>query len=216
MNKSLLIQPNRLLRSLYPKAIWKLSRKEKTIYLTFDDGPIPELTEWILDELAKYKAKATFFCVGQNILKHKHIFERIIREEHQVANHSMTHINGFKHSTANYVREANECRKLVNTSLFRPPYGRMKRTQYKALMKQDFKIVMWDVISYDYEKISPEACAGKAIKYSKNGSIVLFHDNIKAEANVKYALPLFLKHFSEKGFEFKILPAEKICGNLRL
>lgn len=180
-----------------------MSRKEKTIYLTFDDGPILHLTEWILDELAKYNAKATFFCVGQNIVKNKIVFERIIREGHQVANHSMTHMKGFKHSVAEYLREANECRGLVNSNLFRPPYGRMKRSQYKTLLQQGFKIVMWDLITYDYEKILPETCADKAIKNAKNGSIVLFHDNIKAEANVKYALPLFLKHFAEKGFEFK-------------
>ncbi|MBX3163213.1 MAG: polysaccharide deacetylase family protein [Bacteroidetes bacterium] len=203
MNKSLLIQPNRLLRNLYPKAVWNLSRKEKTIYLTFDDGPIPELTEWILDELAKHKATATFFCVGQNIVKNKPVFERMVREGHQVANHTVTHIKGFKHSVAEYLLQANECRALVNNNLFRPPYGRMKRAQYKALLKQGFKIVMWDVITYDYENISPEACAHKAVKHTQNGSIVLFHDNIKAEANVKYALPLFLKHFSEKGFVFK-------------
>ena len=205
MNKSLLIQPNRLLRNLYPKAVWSLNRKEKTIYLTFDDGPIPKLTEWILDELAKYNAKATFFCVGENVVRNKNIFERVILEGHKVGNHTMTHIKGFKHSVAEYMREANECRTLVNSPLFRPPYGRMKRAQYKALTQQGFRIILWDVISYDYEKISPKTCAEKVIKYAKSGSIVLFHDNLKAEANVKYALPLFLKHFSEKGFLFRAL-----------
>jgi peptidoglycan/xylan/chitin deacetylase (PgdA/CDA1 family) len=201
----LLIQPKSFLKKIYPKAVWKINTLEKIIYLTFDDGPIPDLTEWVLDELNKYNAKATFFCVGANILKHKTIFNRIKNEGHQVANHTMFHSKGFKKTVKEYLIEANECKQLITTNLFRPPYGQLKRRQYKALVTNKFKIIFWDVISYDYEKISEEQCLKNVIKNTKNGSIVLFHDNLKAEKNLKYALPLFLKHFANLNYQFKII-----------
>lgn len=182
-----------------------MSREEKTIYLTFDDGPIPALTEWVLDVLASFRVKATFFCVGANILKNPEIFERVKRDGHVVANHTMLHTKGFKNTVGDYVREVEECKKLVNTNLFRPPYGQLRRGQYKALMERGYRIILWDVISYDFEKISKEECARNVLNNAKNGSIVLFHDNIKAEENMKYALPLFLKTYLEKGFSFKTL-----------
>ncbi len=205
MKNILLIQPKPIIRKIYPKALWNLSRNEKNLYLTFDDGPIPGLTEWVLDELDKFNAKATFFCVGANILKHPAIFERIKEKGHAVANHTMHHIKGFKNTVADYLKEAEECRKLVGNNLFRPPYGQLKRSQYKALKDRSYKIVLWDVISYDYETISEKTCADNVIRYSKNGSIVLFHDNWKAEKNMKYALPLFLEHFSKLNYSFKAL-----------
>ncbi len=201
----LLIQPKSFLKKLYPKAVWKINTTEKIIYLTFDDGPIPDLTEWVLDELNKYNAKATFFCVGANILRHETIFKRILNEGHQVANHTMFHSKGFKHSVKEYLSEINDCKQLVKNNLFRPPYGQLKRSQYKALINNKYKIVFWDVISYDYEKINAEQCAKNVISNTKNGSIVLFHDNIKAEKNMKYALPLFLKHFANLQYQFKTL-----------
>jgi peptidoglycan/xylan/chitin deacetylase (PgdA/CDA1 family) len=205
MKNLLLIQPKPLLQRLYSKAVWNMNRSEKDIYLTFDDGPIPFLTEWVLDELKKYKATATFFCVGSNIKKNASIFERIKNEGHQVANHTMVHTKGFKTSTDKYMKEVDECRDLVNNSLFRPPYGQLKRPQYKALLRSGYKVILWDVISYDYEKIAPAQCAANVIKNTRNGSIVLFHDNVKAEENLRYALPKFLEHFTEKGFVFKAL-----------
>lgn len=207
MKNLLLIQPRLLLKRVYPKAVWNLSRVEKTIYITFDDGPIPGLTEWVLDELKKHQAKATFFCVGANILKHESIFKRIQSEGHTVANHTMFHIKGFKHSVNDYMAEVNDCERLVGTKLFRPPYGQLKKDQYRALIQRGYKIVMWDVISYDYETIPEKKVLAKVIDNTKNGSIVLFHDNLKAEKNMKYALPLFLKQFSEKGYTFKALGA---------
>lgn len=195
-----LLQPKRIIKLVYPKALFRITGKAKNqVFLTFDDGPIPGLTEWILDELKRYQAKATFFCVGANIEKHPQIFERILNEGHKVANHTQTHIKGFKTSTADYMKQVNACERLTGTKLFRPPYGQLKRSQYKALLKANFTIALWDVISYDYEKISPERCAQNVLKNYRSGSIILFHDNIKANNNVKFALPLVLKDIQSKG-----------------
>jgi len=201
----LLIQPKSFLKLIYPKAVWKVNTTEKIIYLTFDDGPIPGLTEWVLDELKRFNAKATFFCVGSNILKNPEIFERIKAEGHKVANHTMLHPRGFKTETVNYIKEAEECREIVKNDLFRPPYGQLKRAQYKALLDKGFKIIFWDVISYDYEKISEKACANNVITNTKPGSIVLFHDNYKAEKNLRYSLPLYLKHFAHLHYKFNVI-----------
>ena len=202
----LLIQPVALLRKIYPRAVWHLSRRDKTIYLTFDDGPIPELTEWVLDVLKEFNASATFFCVGSNILKHPAVFARIHAEGHTAANHTMYHTKGLKVKTAAYMEEVEACAQLTQNKLFRPPYGRMRQAQYKALLRKGYNVIMWDVISYDYEKINPEKCLHNVLKHARNGSIVLFHDNLKANANIRYALPLFLRHYAEKGFQFKALP----------
>jgi peptidoglycan/xylan/chitin deacetylase (PgdA/CDA1 family) len=201
----LLIQPYSFLRKIYPKAIWKINSTDKTIYLTFDDGPIPGITEWVLDELNQYNAKATFFCVGSNISKNTKIFDRIKSENHTVANHTMTHIKGFKFAVKDYLNEVDDCKKLVVNNLFRPPYGQLKRSQYRALKEKGYKIVFWDVISYDYENIDKEHCLANVINNTKPGSIVLFHDSLKAEKNLRFVLPLFLKHFANLHFEFKAL-----------
>ncbi|MDI9340443.1 MAG: polysaccharide deacetylase family protein [Sediminibacterium sp.] len=195
-----LLQPKKIVKLLYPKALFRISGKNKNeVFLTFDDGPIPDLTEWILDELKRYNAKATFFCVGANIVKHPHIFSRILNEGHKVANHTYNHIKGFKTNTADYMEQVRACEKLTGTKLFRPPYGQLKRSQYKALLNEQFTIALWDVISYDYEKISPERCAQNVLKNYRSGSIILFHDNVKANDNVKYALPLVLQDIHLKG-----------------
>jgi peptidoglycan/xylan/chitin deacetylase (PgdA/CDA1 family) len=205
MKHLLLIQPNLFLRKLYAKALWHGKRDEKTIYLTFDDGPVPVLSEWVLDELKKFNAKATFFCVGQNIHKHPSVFNRITGEGHLAANHTMYHSKGFKNSTAAYVEEVEACEKLTNNRFFRPPHGQLRRGQYKALIRKGYNIVFWDVISYDFENIPETICARNVIKNSRNGSIVLFHDNFKAERNLRYALPLVLRHFSDQGYNFRSL-----------
>lgn len=205
MNRIFLIQPSKLIKKFYSKALWRVNTSEKTIYLTFDDGPIPELTEWILDELQKYDAKASFFCVGENILKNKTIFERILNEGHQVGNHTQNHIKGFHSSLKDYLDNTALCEELTRSKLFRAPYGQLRKSQYRALLSQNYKIIFWDVISYDYEKISPEQCFKNVKKRTKNGSIVLFHDNKKAETNVKYALSQTLKHYSALGYSFKAL-----------
>lgn len=190
---------------MYPNALWNFNRSDKVLYLTFDDGPIPELTDWVLEELKKYQAKATFFCVGANIEKHPELFARILSEGHQAGNHTMFHTKGFHTSTEAYLKEAAECRQLVKSALFRPPYGKMTHAQYKGLLKQGYQVVMWDVISYDYEKISPEECFQKVKNNCKNGSIVLFHDNIKATDNMKHALSETLLYFSGLGYRFEAI-----------
>lgn len=194
-----------MIKKFYSKAIWNFNRAEKNIYLTFDDGPVPHLTEWVLDELKKYNAKATFFCVGDNIIKHRSIFDRIISEGHQVANHTQNHIKGFNCELEDYLKNVDACETLTKTKIFRAPYGQLRKKQYRSLLFLNYKIVFWDVISYDYEKISKEDCYRNVYKHIKNGSIVLFHDNIKAEQNVKYALSETLKDFSEKGYSFKAI-----------
>lgn len=205
MKNFLLIQPKYFLRKIYSNATWKINTSEKIIYLTFDDGPIPGLTDWVLDELKKYNAKATFFCVGANILKYNSIFERVKKENHRVANHTMYHLKGFKNTVKDYLTEVENCKKLVENSLFRPPYGQLKRSQYKALKEKGYKIIFWDVISYDYENIPEKSCLNNVVNNTKNGSIVLFHDSLKAEKNLRYVLPIFLKHFANLQFEFKAL-----------
>lgn len=205
MKPLLLIQPKPVFRKLYPKAIWKIPTEEKEIYLTFDDGPIPGLTDWVLDELNNYNAKATFFCVGANILKNKSVFDRIVNEGHTIANHTMHHVKGFKNNVADYISEVDACETITASNLFRPPYGQLRRSQYKALLNKGYKIVLWDVISYDYENINPEKCLMNVLNHTTKGSIVLFHDNIKAEKNLRFVLPLFLKHFANLHYKFKAL-----------
>ncbi len=185
--------------------MWNFGREKKNIYLTFDDGPVEGLTEWVLDELKKFDAQATFFCVGDNIMRNPAIFERITREGHRAANHTMHHPKGFKRSVAVYMKEVDECRKLLNNNLFRPPYGQLSPGQYRSLVRRGYRIILWDVISYDYENIPQEDCVRNVIKNTQGGSIVLFHDNIKAEKNLKHTLPLFLDHFQKQGYSFRAL-----------
>ena len=205
MKNILLIQPKAVLKLLYLQALWHGNRNEKIIYLTFDDGPIEGLTPWILSTLAAYKAKATFFCVGANVQKNKHIYDQILAEGHAVGNHTMHHVKGFKTEPNEYMAEVAACDQLMESKLFRPPYGQLKLAQYHKLMEAGYKVVFWDVISYDYEKIKKEVVLKNVIKHTREGSIVLFHDNIKAEKNVKYALPLFLAHFKNLGFSFDVI-----------
>lgn len=205
MNKIFLIQPSKLIKKFYSKAIWNIHTSEKEIYLTFDDGPIPGLTEWILDTLDRYNAKATFFCVGDNILKHPNIFDRILNEGHQVANHTQNHIKGFSYDLEDYLNNVEQCEVLTKSKIFRPPYGQLRKSQYRKLLQNGYRIVLWDVISYDYEKISAEQCFKNVSKNIKKGSVVLFHDNYKAENNVKYALEETLKKYTELGYVFKAI-----------
>jgi peptidoglycan-N-acetylglucosamine deacetylase len=200
-----LLQPKRAFRVLYPKAVWKVKTSSPTLHLTFDDGPIPGLTEWILDTLKHYDIKATFFCVGENIEKNRTIFNRIISDGHTVANHTFNHIKGFKTKTSDYMININKCEPYTNSKLFRPPYGQLKKSQYKALIDCGYKIIMWDVISYDYENIHPEECLKNVVKNAKSGSIVLFHDNIKAEKNIRYALPKTIEYFLKLNYGFSKL-----------
>ena len=201
----LLVRPPQLLRSLYKNSLWRMDKKDETIYLTFDDGPIPDLTEWVLDTLKKYQVKATFFCVGDNIIKNPEIFERIKNEGHQVGNHTFNHLKGWEVKNDMYFENVEKCQRLTGTSLFRPPYGRIRKSQYNLLAK-NYKIVFWDVLSYDYDKLtSSKKCLDNSIKYTRNGSIIVFHDNIKAQKNLKFALPQYIEHFLKLNYKFATL-----------
>lgn len=200
-----------LIQWLYPSLTWKKSESDNSIFLTFDDGPIPGLTEFILDTLDKYKLKATFFCVGDNLRKHPEIAKRALSEGHRLGNHSFNHLNGWQTNTLDYVSNVVRCQKELididnsEPQLFRPPYGKIKRSQIKHL-KEKYEIIMWDVLSGDFlESISKERCLEKSISATKPGSIVIFHDNLKAEVKVKYALPRYIEHFLNKGYRFQTL-----------
>lgn len=194
-----------ILRTLFPEATWNKSRKERKIYLTFDDGPIPEITPWVLDTLNQYNIKATFFCVGENIVKHPEIFERIKQEGHRIGNHTFNHLRGWDTPQEIYIENVQKCQELTQTNLLRPPYGRAKKTQMKVL-KQEYEIIMWDVLTGDYDnRISPKQCLKNCVKYTKNGSIIVFHDSLKAEENIRYALPKAIEQLLQKGFTFDVL-----------
>ncbi len=195
------------LRAIYPDLIWRMSPDEKALYLTFDDGPIPEVTEFVLETLEKFQAKATFFCIGDNVRKYPHIFDKIVRNGHSFGNHTFNHLNGWKTEDKQYLDNIIECDQQlpISTDLFRPPYGRIKKSQVKRILPKK-RIVMWDVLTGDFSpNISPETCLKKTVRYSRNGSIILFHDSLKARKNMEYALPLALDSFSDKGYKFYAL-----------
>ncbi len=195
------------LKWIFPSLVWDVKTDEKIIYLTFDDGPIPEVTDFVLDTLKNYNAKATFFCVGENISKNPEVFKRVIEEGHVIGNHTYNHLKGWKTETNIYLENIALCEELISKSnqLFRPPYGRITREQIK-LVSKNYKIIMWDVLSADYEKIiSKEACLKNSIKATRSGSIVLFHDHLKTYEKIKFVLPAYLEHFSELGYRFESL-----------
>ncbi len=193
------------LRWYYPNVVFNRSRQEKKIYLTFDDGPIPEVTPFILDTLAQHGIKATFFCVGENIQKYPEIFNRLLAEGHRIGNHTFNHLKGWKTDDHEYLHNVERCQELTATKLFRPPYGRAKKSQLKAL-SNTYKIIFWDVLSGDFDmNITPEKCYQNVINYVKNGSIVVFHDNIKAIPRLTYALPKSIAYFLNKGYTFDVL-----------
>ena len=201
-NMKFLFQTPKIIRQLYKNSLWKIKTNQPELYLTFDDGPIAELTPWVLDTLSKYGAKATFFCVGENVQKHTEIVERIIKEGHSIGNHTFNHLNGWKTKNKMYLQNVDEFRKLIKTKLFRPPYGKIKMFQFNKL-KKTYRIVFWDVLSHDYHsKMSPITCLNNSIKYTRNGSIIVFHDNIKAENNLKYVLPRYIEHFLKLNYKF--------------
>ena len=201
------------LKKLYPSLTWEKPTDQKILYLTFDDGPHPTATPFVLDELAKYNAKATFFCIGKNVVEQMDIYKRIIDEGHQVGNHTFNHLNGWKTSNEKYFNNIFEAAKYIDSNLFRPPYGRINKFQIKLLQQEknernnaSFKIIMWSVLSGDFDlKLSPEKCLQHVILNSKPGSIIVFHDSTKAWDRMNYALPKVLEHFSKQGFSFHSL-----------
>jgi len=203
------IKTNALIKRIFPNYIWDVSNTENKIYLTFDDGPIPEITEWVLEELKKYEAKATFFCIGHNIQKHPEIFEKVNKDGNSIGNHTFNHLNGWKTSTKEYVENVKLCEPSISnpkSKIFRPPYGKIKTSQSKKLRHLGYKIIMWDVLSADYDtSISPEKCLDNVLKNVTSGSIIVFHDSIKAFPNLEYTLPKALKYWAAKGFVFEKL-----------
>lgn len=191
-----------------PWLTWKIPAREKVIYLTFDDGPTPEVTTKVLDLLRHYQARGTFFCLGKNVELHPDIFQAILKDGHQVGNHSWGHAKGWKMKKTDYLKDIQRCAEVFASPLFRPPYGKINPFAVKTLTKH-YQIVMWSVLSCDYEpRLSPEQCAQAVIKLAKPGSIVVFHDSRKAEKNCLGALTRVLQHFSKQGFSFKaIAPA---------
>lgn len=204
-----------ILPFLFPTLTWRVKTSEKELFLTFDDGPISGPTEFVLEELEKFNAKATFFCIGDNICKHPEIFQRIVAEGHEIGNHTFHHLKGWGTSTEKYVDNVKLCQDQISSfqppaskKLFRPPYGRIRGKQIDHL-KDQYKIIMWDVLTSDYaQSQSPEKCLRGSIRATRPGSIVVFHDSLKAEKNIRYVLPRYLQHFSGLGFTFKILNFE--------
>lgn len=205
----LIEQPRLPYRLLFPEAIWRIKhRDKKVIYLTFDDGPIPEVTPWVLDVLDRYCIKATFFMVGDNVRKHPDLYAEVIRRGHVVGNHTMHHLQGFKVTTMRYMRDITEADALIGSSLFRPPHGLIRWAQAAAI-KHRYNIIMYDLVTRDYSKhMTPEKVFANVRKYTRNGSIIVFHDSLKAWRNLQDALPKSIEWLKAQGYEFKTLPSE--------
>lgn len=235
------------IKALFPNFIWSVTTSRKELYLTFDDGPTPEITVWVLDILKRYNAKATFFCIGSNIKKYPDVFEKIISEGHTIGNHTFNHLKGWKHKTKDYLKDVEKTQVLIHTKpqieataysnkqllsgvdvhqsssvldenskrkkngdlnlkLFRPPYGKLKPKQAKQLHKKGYNIVLWDVLSFDWDtSVSKEKCFENVLNSAENGSIIVFHDSVKASQNLKYSLPKVLEYYNSRGFIFKAL-----------
>lgn len=200
-----LVKTPELLKPFAGDLLWNKSREERTIYLTFDDGPSASITNEILDILDEYRAKATFFCIGGNVVRNPEAYQSMIRRGHVTANHTWNHMNGWKFSDYSYLKNVLECSEVVDSNLFRPPYGRITRSQARAL-KTRFQIVMWDVLAADWrQSVSREKCLSNVIDNAQNGSIVVFHDSEKAYKNMIYALPRSLQRLTDLGYSFRAL-----------
>ena len=196
-------QPPFLYRALFPGTIWRINPDEKSVYLTFDDGPIPEITEWVLDLLDKYEVKATFFCVGDNVRKYPRIYDEILRRGHATGNHTFNHIQGIRTRTNYFLENTEKAAGLIKSNLFRPPHGHMRNRQAYRL-RNEYKIVMWDVVTRDYNpKMTGEKVFATVKKYVRKGSIIVFHDSVKSEKNMKWALPKTIEWLKSEGYALK-------------
>jgi peptidoglycan/xylan/chitin deacetylase (PgdA/CDA1 family) len=196
------------LKKLYPQLMWNQSRDEKIIFLTFDDGPIPIVTPFVLKTLKQFDAKATFFCIGDNVDRHPDIFKEVEADGHAIGNHTYNHLRGWNTADDVYAVNFLKADAQLNTPLFRPPYGRIKRSQIKALqaLKPGLKIFMWDVLSGDFDMtLKPEDCLKGVLKHTENGSIVVFHDSLKAFNRLEYVLPKALEVWQKAGYRFSVL-----------
>ena len=197
-------QPPQLIRQLYPRACWRMNASEKSVYLTFDDGPIPEVTPWVLDVLDKYRIKATFFMVGDNVRKHTDEYKMVVERGHRIGNHTYNHLKGFKERTDRYIANIDKADCFLGTNLFRPPHGIMRMGQYRVLSER-YRIIMWDLVTRDYNsKFSGEQVLDKVKCYVRNGSIITFHDSIRSIDNLRYALPRAIEWLQSEGYEFKV------------
>ena len=197
-------QPAMWLRWLYPRAIWRMDRHEKAVYLTFDDGPIPEATPFILDTLEQHGVKATFFMVGDNVRKHPELYQKVVAAGHRIGNHTFNHIGGFRHTIHTYSANANKADELLHTNLFRPPHGWMRFDQYFWLGRK-YRIIMWDLVTRDYSKwMTAEGVLNNVKRYARNGSIITFHDSLKSIDKLHYALPEAIKWLKAEGYAFKV------------
>jgi peptidoglycan/xylan/chitin deacetylase (PgdA/CDA1 family) len=197
--------PN-LVKKVLKNWVWSFSSKEKILYLTFDDGPTPKITDWVLNKLEQYNAKATFFCVGENLTKYPEISKKITANLHTIGNHTNNHLNGFKTNTSTYLNNLQFSNSTQTSKLFRPPYGKIKFSQAKKIRQKGYKIIMWDVLSADFDNtITPQECLRNVIENASNGSIVVFHDSVKANEKLQFVLPKILEYYSKKGYSFKAI-----------
>ncbi len=211
------VKTPKIVTKLFPNYHWELPSGDNSVYITFDDGPIPEVTDWVLAQLKQYNAKATFFCIGDNIRKHPEVFQRIISSGHRIGNHTFNHLKGWQVSFPDYINNTIKCQQIIEeniseeqksqSKLFRPPYGKITPKQSRALRTKGYKIIMWDVLSLDYDaEISPEECLHNVLRNLKSGSIIVFHDSIKAFPRLEYALPRVLEFLSQNGYTLKTIP----------
>lgn len=200
------ITPPTWLKLLYGRGfLWAVNSAEKDIYLTFDDGPQPGVTNWVLDLLKEYNAKATFFCIGHNVAKHPELYRRIIAEGHAIGNHTYNHINGLKSGRGEYIDNINKAAEVIDSKLFRPPYGKLTWAQARWV-KKHYKPVMWSALAADWDKnVSPEECYANVVNNTRPGAIIVFHDSIKAENNLKNSLPQYLNYLKANGYTPRIL-----------
>ncbi len=197
-------QPACFLRWLYPHACWRMSRHEKAVYLTFDDGPIPEATPFILDTLDRYGIKATFFMVGDNVRKHPEVYRMVVEKGHRIGNHTFNHIGGFRYLSENYLANTDKANEFLNTNLFRPPHGWMRWGQYNKL-KHHYRIIMWDLVTRDYSRrLTADDVVENVKRYTRNGSIITFHDSLKSIEKLRTALPQSIEWLQQQGYAFKV------------
>ena len=197
-------QPPLLYRMLFPECVWRIQKKRKCVYLTFDDGPIPEVTPWVLDVLDHYGIKATFFMVGDNVRKHPEEFRMVRERGHRIGNHTYNHVGGLLHGISSYVHNVERANAYLHTDLFRPPHGWMKWGQY-ILVKEKYRVVMWDLVTRDYSKrLNGRDVLLNVRRYARPGSIITFHDSVKSYEKLTYALPRAIEWLRSQGYAFKV------------